>query len=831
MSIISDNEINRVYNIISQKKICYGLFHKTLFHIHTPASYDYNLFKAWDVEEYRGKLYEEVLKICVDRKIVPAGMDINNIHSYEKFDIYEDEKEFLSFLLLADALLKEEIEIAVVCDHNTIGGIEKLKIAIEELHSAYRYKTFCHVICGIEVSCVDKIHVIGIFEGNILNKEKIISWINENIITIKDGVLLTSYDVMNFFDKMGAITYMAHLNTSDIFKEQKFLSGGYKNKLLSSQFVNYIGISEIDKKTEINNFISKYTKNKPQYVLDNDSHDIDSIIKNIFWIKGKRINFNLVKEAFIDFDISIKYTDEKLSRQNIEAIFVDFEENAFLKGTIDKAPLCIKFSDSLNCFIGGRGTGKSSIIQLLDYALGQKCNSKDMLNFLCNHGNTWVLCNYDDKQFLILLLLPCKENPEDDILRCFKQNLDDRYRFSYYFSPEEVESITRENYIEVFEVLKKNEKIEYKKLKNKKTILNKLYDTQYSVNELVKTADSDKINNFIYKKMFENRNIAKLSNVVRYNGIDSMKYLLGRIKKILENREFEVLRVIEPFNETQKDILRIVYSQEKKVTEPNINGWIDTSEIEKEYNIDKDNIVSYLLNIYDRIGIFDLLNLALNNRNFSARTKYPIIGFANEFNKSLVEKNKKQINENNQWLIVSNIFNNFVNCNNVNMINEYIKQYLEEMETFSLEFNINSKETATNSSSNFKDIRILSLGQKVVAMLDFIIGYGEFSNDCRPLIIDQPEDNLDNQYIYKNLVKQLRQVKIRRQIIIATHNSTIVTNAMADNVCIMDSDGNHGWVSKTGYPGEPKIKKAIVNILEGGKNSFNHKIKIYNNIL
>ncbi len=51
---------------------------------------------------------------------------------------------------------------------------------------------------------------------------------------------------------------------------------------------------------------------------------------------------------------------------------------------------------------------------------------------------------------------------------------------------------------------------------------------------------------------------------------------------------------------------------------------------------------------------------------------------------------------------------------------------------------------------------MVSLGQKVVVMLSFVLGYSDYSNDYRPLIIDQPEDNLDNQYIYHNLVHQLR---------------------------------------------------------------------------
>lgn len=62
-------------------------------------------------------------------------------------------------------------------------------------------------------------------------------------------------------------------------------------------------------------------------------------------------------------------------------------------------------------------------------------------------------------------------------------------------------------------------------------------------------------------------------------------------------------------------------------------------------------------------------------------------------------------------------------------------------------------------------------------MLSFVIAYSDYSNDYRPLILDQPEDSLDNRYIYKTLVYTLRKTKQKRQVIIATHNATIVTNA------------------------------------------------------
>ena len=69
------------------------------------------------------------------------------------------------------------------------------------------------------------------------------------------------------------------------------------------------------------------------------------------------------------------------------------------------------------------------------------------------------------------------------------------------------------------------------------------------------------------------------------------------------------------------------------------------------------------------------------------------------------------------------------------------------------------------------------------------------------------------------------------KIIIATHNAALVTNTLSEHVCVMKSDGNHGWIEAEGYPGTKKIKRHIVNYMEGGKESFKHKMKLYEEIL
>ena len=54
---------------------------------------------------------------------------------------------------------------------------------------------------------------------------------------------------------------------------------------------------------------------------------------------------------------------------------------------------------------------------------------------------------------------------------------------------------------------------------------------------------------------------------------------------------------------------------------------------------------------------------------------------------------------------------------------------------------------------------------------------------------------------------------------------------MADQVCVMCSDGENGWIERAGYPSEDTIKRDIVNYMEGGIDSFEHKIRVYQPIL
>lgn len=114
---------------------------------------------------------------------------------------------------------------------------------------------------------------------------------------------------------------------------------------------------------------------------------------------------------------------------------------------------------------------------------------------------------------------------------------------------------------------------------------------------------------------------------------------------------------------------------------------------------------------------------------------------------------------------------------------------------------------------NYKDSRHLSTGQRCTTILPILLVQSE-----RPLVIDQPEDNLDNAFVYDTIVKALHDVKGRRQVIFVTHNPNILVLGDAERVFVFASDGQRGTVQQVGTVDE--CKDNIERILEGGREAF-----------
>ena len=113
-----------------------------------------------------------------------------------------------------------------------------------------------------------------------------------------------------------------------------------------------------------------------------------------------------------------------------------------------------------------------------------------------------------------------------------------------------------------------------------------------------------------------------------------------------------------------------------------------------------------------------------------------------------------------------------------------------------------------------------SPGQKTAALLAFILSYGS-----EPLLLDQPEDDLDNELIYELIVQQLRETKNRRQVIIVTHNANIVVNGDAEMVLPLKVAGGETIVAHPASIQQVQVRQAICDILEGGKQAFEQRYR------
>ena len=129
-----------------------------------------------------------------------------------------------------------------------------------------------------------------------------------------------------------------------------------------------------------------------------------------------------------------------------------------------------------------------------------------------------------------------------------------------------------------------------------------------------------------------------------------------------------------------------------------------------------------------------------------------------------------------------------------------------------------------------RNMEQLSPGEKGTLLLIF---YLVLDKDNCPLIIDQPEDNLDNQSVYEKLVPFIREAKNRRQVIIVTHNPNIAVACDAEQIiyCNMNKE-NCKIEYETGSIENPRINEYIVNVLEGTMPAFTLrelKYKVNNN--
>lgn len=860
-------ELKEIYTNLEDSRKKYGELYKFEIHLHTPASDDYQIEQVEEKEKrvfYKDRSVEWILEYAyrinmLDKNTYEEylknyqegvyGNDYMNILRGVGLD-YKDFKEYFTYYMITYKLFLEKIEGVIIADHNTIDGYDKLNNMINYCYlNAFRNleKKDIWLILGVEISCSDGNHVVAIFDKK--NRNTVETFMDKYVVLDNSsdfsGTIEHSLSIINKVNDIGGKAYIAHINTSKF----KNATGMYKKQLFNSSLFDLIGVT--NESYRIESTIRTFNKKSQEdfcVFFESDSHGINTIGKRNTWIKMQGINYMNLLKAILNYNISVyPYEKPKLNPVFIKGIYIPTNDKGFFNNKDDS--FYFNFSKDLTCIIGGRGTGKSTILNMIDIVFSGEAPNKKILSFVSKHEFIYINFRVGNTEYIVRFIGQINFDYDENSEYYFSKNA-----FKKTFQNNNL--VLSDDWTDLYEVSKNFEnKYLFKKVKDlsvKNTILGKLNRKHYSIAKIINLIEQNTFTSFIKTLMFSGNTLNSINSRTNYlaysnkgNFLKSIGQEILNIQEDIEEWKHSTLEILTKFNLENKDILRIdldtSFTNQEFYLNPILEKILENIRRSRKYNVQFvanttlkwEDAAGYIEAQINKMGILSFLSALYNKDHKILESNYDITSFVTtQQSVKTIDYSLKDVKELKSLNILYEAIRKELANHRTDLVYVINEAYLDS-DNFSMEFNINAKEEVGNQSKiNMKNVKELSLGQKVVAILTFIINYGRYSNDQTPLIIDQPEDNLDNQYIYKTLVKSLQKIKNERQVIIVTHNSTLVTNAGAEQVVVLDSpDGFKSGLKAQGYSNNRIIMEHIVNYLEGGPKAFSKKMKDYKTIL
>lgn len=679
------------------------------------------------------------------------------------------------------------INAVVVSDHNSVGWISK----IEEVKSEFEDENF-KVFYGIEL-CVssDFTHFLIIFDDK-MSVTEIEDAVVSNLGLLRKDWADTTINVSE--DRLKTLCTELREKIFVIpahFASNKGLGKSAENAIKKYQEFLLFSAVEVRNEEDVreyNNKLKNKAINKAVLITGSDNpsnrdeaqHSIEGFGKMFTWIKLSTLSFEGLRQVFIDPE------HRCINWLSLQKIGVQFDPNettynyisgiAF-EGISHMTKMNMRFSPNLNCIVGGRGTGKSTIVDAINYGV---CNEHD--------------------------LSKC---------RLLEKTLTKDAKISTYFN------------------FGSNKPYVIKASRKGKQIVTDVEDNNGSV----ENPPEFKIDFYGQKEIFnlidEDDNIANqtMSPLVKIhrkylNALDEVKNTGGEDINAIQDQ-------LQKNKKRYDDLMSLQNEQgniEKKIEE-SIDNFIDKRiELSKKRQAVIDNLK--LENI--SIKVIPLGHLARWKANLQKE-----FGKEGTFDNDFQNLADKVLSKDNSWeqyraflkfMLITDSGNveKFLNCSTDTRFaklwtDKYNNDTLSSMIKVLPEDKLQIKIIDENGEI---DINEGSPGQKSAAILAFILNSGE-----NPLIIDQPEDDLDNSLIYSLVVKSIRKMKSKRQIIIVTHNPNIPVLGDAEGIIVLERN-NQGKVTfrkgkKAGCIEEKLIREGICEIMEGGEDAFRKRERKY----
>ncbi len=882
----------------SFENIVGGKWWKIDFHLHTPGSYDY----GHGDENQKNTTPEEFLLKCMEK----------------------------------------ELDCIVVTDHDTFQWVPKLRNALEELCNTevpnFRNIT---IFPGVEINVQGNVHLLGIFDPNeeYENLVKLLGSIEVNNETQSTNKAIN--EVIEIIVKNNGVAIPAHVDgPSGLFSAPATIikSAFNTNDILALEVLN----------ATFHNGIYETLGVKHVGVLGSDSHTTTTIGDKYTWVKMGVPNIEALRLALYDAQDGAIRSIESFSDPNNIVGRTYIKELKISKGKCIgmNKPYSIQFSPWLNSIIGGRGSGKSSIIKFIRLMLDRKNELpeellkeyEDFIKIPASRSDLGMLRNETAIDFTMVVEgvehclhwennILC-ENTQNGFIEATSLNTRFPVRL---FSQKQLYELTKNPHLlfdymdaewdylawkEELRLLQDSFKLCQQKIRNLK---------QKQEDEKRLKVESQDLDNKIAvfeteqtKKVLLERNTLQICKKKVIDTYEKYSILLDSISKLKEifseEQETEDLSVLDSdtksrliiwennikqlkielssiFDKYAKDFL----SFEELFSQLNLNDLINKNNVDMQdvitdlRNAGVDNIDKYAELIERKSQVETQLQQYSSTENELNEQNSLFKKLLNQFDELLKQRYLKRCevisrwNEKGELKISLELFSNFEanefefrkiirkdngfdsdildrdidtnipkegfiykickgsdseNIENkisylrkekINLLklqDDYSKKFTNYMsktlETYedtmtdilmwvpndrlSLEIKINNKFVSVDAGSP---------GQRTSAILSLI-----FNLSDSPIIIDQPEDDLDTRNITNIVVNGINRAKTKQQIILVTHNPNIVVNTNSEQVIQLDYKCGQIDNACSGALQNHDVRDAICEVMEGGKEAL-----------
>jgi len=850
-----------------------------------------------------------------------------HLHTIKDKEFQPIEKSNDFFNQYIERLKAEQINIGVITNHNKFDKDEFVNLRKKAL------KEHIWILAGVELSVNDGangIHCLIVFDAEqwITDGE---DYINQFLTSAFEGIAnrenentRCNYNLIDTLKKMNehringrnSFIIFAHVEqNSGFFKE---FDGGRIQQLVSNELFRHfvLGFQKVRTYDKVAIWKKWFDGKLPAFVEGSDckslaeigiSHQQNGEERKTF-VKIGDFNFEALKYALTDFNHRIAQNNKpEIKNAYIKSI-------AFESGLLDGTR--IDFSPGLNNFIGIRGSGKSSIIEVLRYTLDvqlspitvdHKYKNELIGNLMKSGGKSVVtIVNKCKEEYRIEKIYEQKED-------IFKGNdiktgisIDAIFDRPIYFGQKDLSNKDTDFEADLIQRLigtrLKNiqSKIEQKKREIENIIIEikKLRD----LNELKKDTEIVIQNAKLQLEFFKKEGVEdKLKQQTLFDSDISklsqsetiVKNYLNELESIISNydyyfqqeiigseinqgffdeaknlsqelkNEFEKLKMIHKnsilFHQNYRELIAKINAKKEGLKEEfakikreintntinpdnflTLNRQIEVSQLklleieksEKKRTEWQDDLLRKLADI-DNLWLEEcqLLEKEVYRINNAGSKLFISIEFKNRRDK-FIDKMKQVFKgsgiretayqdietEYKDFIQIykdSSKLNNILNENQAVDFKRRFSENLEELLTFKVDNKIIIQ-------YNGKPLDKHSLGQRASALILFLLAQKD--NDI--LIIDQPEDDLDNQTIYNEVIKEIKKIKGNMQFIFATHNANIPVIGDSEKIVACGYDEKKITIH-SGTIDTHNTQRYIVDIMEGGDEAFNRRKDIY----